>query len=103
MAKAKPKTTDAGPLDDLMPRNPLMAIAWADGLRWAIGDPQIVANYRADTGDNWQPGTTPIDRMIDDSSGAGLAFARSFAKWFNANIWGEVDGRPCDAGDRMEG
>ncbi len=78
---------------DLMPIEPLMAIAWVDGLRWALGDEEIAASFRKDTGIQWHPGRTPIDRMIDEAAGADREFLIAFAKWFNQNLWGEVDGR----------
>lgn len=71
---------------------PIMFQAWLDCLRWAIGEPEIVAKFRAETGTTWTPGKTPLDRMIDDAGGAERGFVEAFVKWFNVNVWGPVDG-----------
>lgn len=91
--------TDDSPLADLIP--PLMAPAWYGSLRFALGRDDIMAAFREATGNQWKPARTPLDSMIDDATGASLAFIRAFAKWHNENIWGEVDGRPYDLGDDM--
>lgn len=50
-----------------------MAPAWASCMQWAIGEPDILAAYRAETGDRWEPGKTGLDRMIDKACGADRA------------------------------
>jgi hypothetical protein len=62
--------------------------AWISCLRWAIGTPEIVATFRAETGQRWTPGRTPLEQMIDTASGADAAFLTAFAAWMNANLWG---------------
>ena len=79
----------AGILDDLAPRDPLMRLAWADCLRWAVSDPDVLAAFRAATGNQWTPGASPLDRMIDEASGAEAAFVRAFVVWHNETIWGD--------------
>jgi hypothetical protein len=75
--------------DDLMPEDPLMAIAWADSLRFALGRDDILAAFRAETGIRWEPGKTGLDRLIDEATDADYRFIRAFAAWHNKNIWGE--------------
>lgn len=65
--------------------------AWADCLHWAIGEPEILKAFREETGNNWQPGTTPIEMMIDEAIGADRAFIEAFLSWFNENIWGGAE------------
>jgi hypothetical protein len=55
--------SDGTPIVDLMPSDALMQIAWVDALRFAIADDKMVAAFREETGDNWKPGRTPLDRM----------------------------------------
>lgn len=94
MARRKPKNADpptAHPLDGLVPSDFLMAIAWRDCLSWAIGHAETLAAFRAQTGNTWSPGRTPIDRMIDEACGADAKFLREFVEWFNVNVWGDMD------------
>jgi hypothetical protein len=76
-------------LEPYMPRDTLLQIAWVDGLRWALGEPGIVAAFREKTGNRWQPAKTPLDRMVDAATGADLEFVKAFAAWFNEHIWGQ--------------
>lgn len=89
---------DPGPLADLMPEDPVMAAAWLGSLRFALGRPDFVAAFRAETGNTYMPGATPLESAIDDASGATLGFLRAFAGWHNANVWGEDEdgGGPVD-------
>ncbi|WP_210420176.1 hypothetical protein [Aquisphaera giovannonii] len=87
------------PLADMMPVHPLMASAWVGSVRYALTRDDVMATFREETGNQWRPGRTPIDAMIDQTTGAALDFIRAFAKWHNENIWGEVDGKPEDITD----
>ncbi len=87
-------------ISKLMPTSRLMVPIWLGGLSFALGDDETLAQFRADTGNNWTPGRTPIDRMIDSAMGADRAFIISFIRWFNREIWGEVEGRACN-GDEL--
>ena len=86
---------------DLAPTDKLAHIAWQDGLLWAIDDPETLQAFREQTGNNWQPGRTPLDKMIDEATGTDREFMLAFARWFNKAIWGEVDGRASN-GDEGE-
>ena len=70
-----------------------MTGAWLGCIRFALGKPEIVAAFRADTGNKWEPATTWIDRMIDQQTGAEWAFLKAFTEWANVNVWGPLDGK----------
>lgn len=70
--------------------------AWEGCLRWALGKDEILNAFRAETGNQWHPGRTPIDRMIDKATGVDREFMVAFVAWFNENVWGDVS----DLGER---
>jgi len=80
-------------LQDLMPSDtpPYMFPAWLGCLSWAVSEPAIMAAFRAETGNHWQPGRSGIERMIDEATGAQEQFVIAFARWVNANVWGPMD------------
>ncbi len=80
-------------LEDLRPNDTpaYMTPAWLGCLQWALSEPEIVAQFREETGNRWSPGRTVLDRMIDDTTGAPHHFIVEFVKWANVNIWGPVD------------
>lgn len=80
-------------IEDYMPTDPLMALAWRDCLRWAITYQPILDAFLAESGVRIAPLRTTLDRMICESSGEGEAIARKFVVWFNTTIWGEAHGR----------
>src|SRR5947208_188021 len=84
-------------LEGLMPEDPIMAGAWVGSLRYALGRADVRAAFRADTGIARAPGKTPVDRMIDEATGADFAFVKAFARWHSQNIRGEEAGEPIDA------
>ncbi len=84
------------PVADLMPKSDFMASAWIGSVRYALTREDVVAAFRKETGNQWRPGRTPLDAMIDQAAGAALDFIRAFAKWHNENIWGEENGKPMD-------
>jgi hypothetical protein len=71
--------------------------AWVSCLHWALGEDDIVAAFRRDTGIRWTPGKTVLDRMIDQSVGADEKFVMSFVAWFNDHIWGDPTAPGDDA------
>lgn len=71
-----------------------MAPAWASCLYWAIGDPAVLADFRAAIGNKWTPPATGIDRMIDEATGADRAFIEAFVAWFNDHVWGPIEDEP---------
>ena len=79
-------------LEDLRPSDTptYMTPAWISCLQWAIREPEIVAQFREETGNRWSPGGTVIERMVDDATGAPHQFIVQFVKWANINIWGQI-------------
>lgn len=71
--------------------DPLHGAAWVGCLRWAAGNPEVIAAYRADTGDAFKPALSGINRMIDEDSGADYAFVCRFAEWVTANVYGSPE------------
>jgi hypothetical protein len=67
-----------------------MADAWVSCLHWAIAEPEVVARFRAETGNTYAPPKSGLERMIDEASGADKAFAEEFVEWFNENVWGPM-------------
>ncbi len=66
------------------------SFAWRDCLTWAIAEPQVLAEYTRDTGATIMPApTSPIERMVDDATGAQRKSVEDFMAWFNVNIWGD--------------
>ena len=68
-----------------------MIPAWLGCISFVIRQPGAVEQFRKDTGCNWQPGTTGIDRMIDKATGIEEEFVRQFVLWVNENVWGPID------------
>jgi hypothetical protein len=62
--------------------------AWLGALHYAIGQPDILAQFYKDTGNRWTPGHTALDHMIDEAYGADRRFLVEFIAWFNVNVWG---------------
>lgn len=65
-----------------------MRIAWVSCLRWAIGEPEILDAFTADTGITYSAPKNAIEKMIDEASGHGEKVIESFIEWFNVNVWG---------------
>ncbi len=83
----------------LMPTDPLMQMAWVGSLRHAVSDPDMFAAFKAATGDTITPPRNCLETMIDEATGREEQFLLAFARWHNANVWGEDNGRPIDAPD----
>lgn len=64
--------------------------AWASCLQWAICDEGMLAAFNKESGMQWVPVRHPIDRMIDEATGADKRFVRAFVEWFNKQIWGPL-------------
>ena len=68
-----------------------MTPAWLGCISWALGEKEIIAAYREDTGDQFTVGRTPIERLVDKATGCDLAFLESFIRWANVqNVWGPL-------------
>lgn len=81
-------------LDELRPADTpvYMTDAWLGCIHFALGEPDIVAAFRHDTGMNWTPGRTGLDRMIDEATGIDREFIIAFIRWANVNVLGPIDG-----------
>lgn len=75
-----------------------MTDAWVACLVWAIGQDDILAKFRSDTGNQWTPPRDGLSKMIDAATGADVAFLTQFIQWANVNIWGPING-PVGDGD----
>lgn len=67
-----------------------MVAAWLGCIRWALGEEDVMAQFRRETGTQWTPGRSGLERMIDKVTGADEQFFRQFVAWVNVNLWGEV-------------
>lgn len=74
-----------------MPSCPLMRDAWIGCVRWAIGEPTVLARFREETGNMWEPARDGLGAMIDTATGADVGFMSAFIDWHNANIWGDLN------------
>lgn len=77
-----------------------MTGAWFGCISWALGQPEIVAAFRAETGNNWQPASDVFGQMIDKATGVDRAFLRDFIQWVNVNLWGPIGSAPDDKPQR---
>lgn len=81
-------------LEDLFPHDTpeYMFPMWIACMSWAIGEAGIVEAFTRETGLKWRPASSPIERMIDEASGADRHFVEQFIRWANVNVWGPIDG-----------
>jgi len=56
------------------PDDLIMTLAWVACLHWSIGEPEILAEFRVDTGCDFTPRLMSIDRVIDEATGRERAF-----------------------------
>lgn len=72
-----------------------MAPAWAGCVSWALGNRDMLAQFCADTGNNWMPsgrGSEMTERARAAPSSDDRAFMEAFVAWVNINVWGPMDG-----------
>ncbi len=77
--------------------NPVMQVAFRDFMNWAIRQPDIIAQFEAESGRKWRP--APIEAMIDKATGHNhpAETAHAFAAWAIVQLWGaEGDSRMDD-------
>jgi hypothetical protein len=67
--------------------------AWLGCLHWALGSPEILAAFTAETGIRYHPPRTALEGLIDEVAGydPDAEFLRAFLPWMNANVWGAWD------------
>jgi hypothetical protein len=71
------------------PKDPLMLYMWYGFIKWALGEKEIMDQFRKDTGNTWKPSSIPIEQTVDKSTGVDKDFFKEFARWANKNLWGE--------------
>lgn len=69
-----------------------MTGAWLGCIFWGIGDENILAAFRQDTGNQWCPGRNGFERAIDAATGVDRQFVEAFIRWANVNVWGPLAG-----------
>jgi hypothetical protein len=69
---------------------------WYSCLHWAIGNEEILAAFKADTGLSYSAPRCALDAMIDDATGLGNSVVVAFVPWFNQNIWGAWQDPPAE-------
>ena len=68
-----------------------MLPAWYGCIHWAIGKAEIVDAFRKETGNQWLPGKTPLEKAIDAACRADDSFITAFILWANENVWGKLE------------
>ena len=68
-----------------------MLPAFISCVHWAIGEEEIIERFRKETGCNWKPGKTPLERMIDESTGIDRDFIQKFVNWVADEIFGKPE------------
>ena len=73
------------------PENPIMAGAWVAAVQHAAGHPGMLAAFKEATGRPFLLAAprAPIERMVDEATGADVASINDFIDWFNLAVWGE--------------
>jgi hypothetical protein len=62
--------------------------AYVGFLSFALGNAEIVAQFRASTGNLWKPGRNPLEHMIDEATGAELMFLQAFSDFCEREHFG---------------
>lgn len=76
-----------------MDRRGFMDIAWRDFINFAAREPDIIAQFNAETGRHYGAPATPIEAMIDDASGRLEDDTNEFVLWVTERHWG-IDEAP---------
>ena len=61
---------------------------WASALRAASQEPGAFSAFLEDTGYIYSVPKSPIDALIDQSTGREEDFLNAFVTWFNEKVWG---------------
>lgn len=62
--------------------------AYIDFLHFALGNDEMVAQFRAETGNMWKPAKNGLGRMIDEATGVEFKFLQQFSDWCEATYYG---------------
>lgn len=70
---------------------PLMLDAWIGLVHWAIGKETFRERFKKDTGHDFKflLSRSPIDMMIDKSTGIEREIFVAFCDWVTENLWGD--------------
>lgn len=81
-------------IESLMPADTpaYMLPAWLGCIHWAIGEPDVLRAFVAETGMRYVPARSPLDCAIDQASGYSEDFLRRFIEWANVSVWGPMGG-----------
>lgn len=81
---------------DLMPDDTpeFMAPAWLSALSFTIKQDGAMRAFREATGCTYTAPMTPLEQMIDQATGADVAFLTAFIQWFNEAVWGPMGEAP---------
>lgn len=73
------------------PDNPIMAGAWISAVQWAAREPDALEAFEKATGIKpvFAQSRSPLDKQIDQVTGAENASVEAFVDWFNEHVWGE--------------
>jgi hypothetical protein len=68
--------------------------AYFGALHWALGAKDVVEAFTIETGIAISLPRSGLDAMIDQATGFDPAesFLRAFVPWFNAHVWGPMNG-----------
>ena len=67
-----------------------MTPAWLGCVRWAASEPEVVDAFLRETGIQWSPASTPLERLIDQATGSDKELVSAFVRWANENVWGPL-------------
>jgi hypothetical protein len=84
----------------LSPSDDSMLSAWLGCLHWALGEQEVRGAFYKASGLRWEPPRSPIERMVDEATGADGEYLVAFAVFVNREIWGEVAGRACNGNEQ---
>lgn len=71
-----------------MKESEFMEAAWAGFITWAFDNPEMRAQFEAETGQKYAPPRSAIDAMIDDATGHVDDYVEAFAVWATRTHWG---------------
>lgn len=84
-------TQTDNPFRELIPPDPLMAAAWYSAVQAAVQHQPFIDAFKAETGLSWSAARSPIEQIIDEATGADIARTVAFVRWFNKNVWGDIN------------
>lgn len=67
-----------------------MMSAWVGCVSFAINSKEIIDRYLQETKDPYRVSSSPLEKIIDKSTGTDIEFVKRFIIWVNENLWGEI-------------